>query len=70
MKTCLIQYTSKEVTDGYMVRCTANPMATAFGRTVDEAADNLVKAVNEYLELFPEKAGELMASTRIVQVAD
>ena len=71
MATYTLTYDLDKVTDGYMARCTSNPMATAFGRTEDEAADNLVKAVSGYIKLYPDKAGKLLTvSTREVQVAD
>lgn len=71
MATYTITYDLDKVTDGYMARYTSNPMATAFGKTEDEAADNLVEAINGYLELYPDKIDKLLTvSTREVQVAD
>lgn len=66
-----ITYDLDKVTDGYMARYTSNPMATAFGKTKDEAGDNLAKAIRGYLKLYPDKADKLLTVlTKEVQVAD
>lgn len=71
MATYTIVYDTDQVADGYIAYCTANPTATAFGKTEEEAADNLVEAIDEYLKLYPEKVNKLLTvSTRKLQVAD
>ena len=71
MKTYTITYSLKEVTNGYVARCVTNPMATAFGKTEDEAGDRLADAVREYVKRWPDKRDELLDTpAREVQVAD
>ena len=50
METYTVVYDLESVQEGFIARCAANPMATAFGKTKDEAGDNLVAAIQEYLE--------------------
>lgn len=59
METTHITYTLKQVKGGYMARCTATPMATAFGRTEDEAGDKLVDAISGYIKEYPDRRHEL-----------
>ena len=56
----IISYTLKPVKDGFMARCTATPMATAFGKREDEAGDNLVEAISGYIEEYPERRNALL----------
>ena len=55
-----ITYILKPVKGGYVARCTATPMATAFGRTEDEAGDNLIDAIAGYIGEYPERRNELI----------
>lgn len=55
-----ITYDLKPVEGGFMARCTATPMATAFGRTADEAGDNLVEAISGYIKEYPERRDDLL----------
>lgn len=55
-----ITYDLKEVKGGYMARCTATPMATAFGKTKDEAGDRLIDAISGYIKEYPERRDKLL----------
>ena len=61
-------YDLEPVTEGFVARCTSNPMATAFGKTKDEAGDNLVTAIQEYLKLYPEKTSKILVTVPIREV--
>ena len=71
MTKYILAYDLEKVSEGYIARCTANAMATAFGKTKEEARDRLGEAVSGYIALYPEKANQLLTvSTIEVQVAD
>ncbi len=55
----IIPYNLTEVSDGYVARCSTNDKVTAFGKTEDEAGNNLVSTVQEYLHLFPNEEEEI-----------
>ena len=57
-----ITYNLKKVTDGYVARCTTNPMATAFGQTPVEAKDNLVKAITGYVNEWPDRLDDILGA--------
>ena len=54
----MISYTLEQVQEGFVSRCIANKKATAFGKTKEQAGNNLVKAIQEYLTIYPEKDEE------------
>ncbi len=56
----VVTYTLKEVKEGFVSRCSINPKATAFGKTREEAGDNLIRSIQEYLEVYPEKRSEFV----------
>ena len=63
----IIGYTLEKVTEGFVSRCATNQKVTSFGKTEEEAGNNLVKSIQEYLELFPEKRDEIFnAPTKIM----
>ena len=67
-KTCFmgkyrVIYTVIRVKEGYLAQCAANPIATAFGQTVDEAGNNLAKALLEYVKLYPDKENDIFNAT-------
>ena len=53
--TLLVNYTLEEVTEGFVSRCSTNDKVTAFGTTEEEAGNNLITSIQEYLEVYPEK---------------
>ncbi len=55
----IITYDLKKVKEGYVARCMVSDKVTAFGSTKEEAGDNLVKSVKDYLKIFPEKEDEI-----------
>lgn len=70
-KKYILTYDVETVSEGYIARCTSNAMATAFGKTEEEAGDRLAEAVSGYIEMYPEKTAKLLTvSTREVQIAD
>lgn len=56
----IITYTLDEVTEGFVSRCTTNDKVTAFGTTKEEAGNNLIQSIQEYLEIYPEKHNEFV----------
>lgn len=62
MKTVHIAYTLTRLTRGYIARCAANPVATAYGETEDEAGENLMDAIRTYARLYPDRAGNVVRS--------
>lgn len=63
MRTVEITYTLTKMSEGYLARSVANPVATALGRTKDEAGDNLVEAIRTYARLFPDRADSVLQPT-------
>lgn len=63
MRTVGITYTLTEMSEGYLARSVANPVATAHGMTKDEAGDNLVEAIRTYARLFPDRADSVLQPT-------
>ena len=61
MGTYIVSYSVKKMQEGYIVQCTTNPVATAYGKTVDEATDNLVRSLREYLSIYPDKIEMMFA---------
>ena len=55
-----ITYDLTKVEGGFMARCTATPMATAFGKTEDEAGDHLVEAISGYIKEYPDRRDKLL----------
>ena len=62
MKTVPITYTLTELTEGYIARCVTNSFATAYGKTKDEAGENLVDAIRTYIRLYPDQADDVLRS--------
>lgn len=60
MKTVPITYTLTELAEGYIARCVTNNFATAYGRTKDEAGENLVDAIQMYIRLYPDQADYML----------
>ena len=58
-----MSYSLTKMTEGYLARCVANPVATAFGRTKEEAGDNLVDAIRTYVRLYPDRAESVLQPT-------
>ena len=54
-----VTYTLDKVKEGFVSRCTTNDTVTAFGTTEDEAGNNLIRSIQEYLEIYPEKRDDL-----------
>lgn len=70
MKTRTITCLTKKVSNMYVARCAAYPAATAVGETEDEACDNLAKAVEEYIKLYPDKVTTILeTNVREVRIA-
>ncbi len=63
MASNLINYTLKEVEEGFVARCSTNPKVTAFGNTKIEVENNLKKSILEYLKIYPDKRDEIFNST-------
>ncbi len=57
--TLLVNYTLEAVTEGFVSRCSTNDKVTAFGTTEEEAGNNLITSIQEYLEVYPEKRDEI-----------
>ena len=55
-----IPYNLTPVKGGYMARCMTAPMATAFGKTEDEAGDRLIDAISGYIKEYPERRDQLL----------
>lgn len=62
MKTVPITYTLTELSEGYIARCVTNNFATAYGKTKDEAGENLVDAIQTYIRLYPDRADDMLQS--------
>ena len=60
MRRVQVTYKLTRMTEGYLARCVANPVATAFGKTEDEAGDNLVDAIRTYVRLYPDRADTVL----------
>ncbi len=58
-KTLIVNYTLNKVTEGFVSRCSTNDKVTAFGTTEDNAGNNLVQSIQEYLAIYPEKHDEI-----------
>ena len=55
----MVSYTLDEVEEGFISRCITNEKVTAFGATEEEAGDNLIKSIQEYLEIYPDRQAEI-----------
>ncbi len=55
----IVTYTLDKVEEGYVSRCSTNDKVTAFGTTEEEAGNNLIQSIREYLEIYPEKRDEI-----------
>ena len=55
----IVTYTLNKVQEGFISRCVTNDKVTAFGTTKEEAGDNLIQSIQEYLEIYPEKRDEI-----------
>ena len=55
----IIAYHLVKVKEGFVARCDTNDKVTGFGVDKDEAGNNLVSSVIEYLKIFPEKEHEI-----------
>ena len=55
----MVNYTLNKVQEGFVSRCATNDKVTAFGTTKEEAGDNLIQSIREYLEIYPEKYDEI-----------
>ena len=53
-------YSLTKMAGGYLARCVTNPVATAFGKTKDEAGDNLVDAIRTYVQIYPDRAESVL----------
>ena len=62
MKTVPITYTLTELSEGYIARCVTNNFAAAYGKTKDEAGENLVDAIQTYIRLYPDRADAILKS--------
>ena len=62
MTKYILTYDLEEVSEGYIARCTANAMATAFGKTKEEARDRLGEAVRGYIALYPRRPTNYLQS--------
>ena len=62
MNNRLISYTLQPVDDGFMARHVSCDTATAFGKTEEDAGNNLISAIHEYLEIYPENAGQIFST--------
>lgn len=62
MKTVTITYALTELTEGYIARCVTNNYAAAYGKTKDEAGENLVDAIRTYIRLYPDQANDVLQS--------
>ena len=62
MKTVPITYTLTELTEGYIARSVTNNYAAAYGKTKDEAGENLVDAIRTYIRLYPDQANDVLQS--------
>ena len=61
-----IPYVLIPVTEGFMARHAACQMATAFGRTADEARCNLGLAITEYVREFPDRRDSVLNVRELV----
>ena len=56
----LIPYTLEKVEEGWVSRGShPNEKATSFGTTKEDAGNNLLQAMQEYLQVYPEKIDEM-----------
>ena len=62
MKTVPITYTLTELTEGYLARCVTSNFVAAYGKTKEEAGENLVDAIRMYVQLYPDRAGAVLKS--------
>ena len=60
MGKLMVNYTLNKVEEGFVSRCATNDKVTAFGTTEEEAGDNLIQSIREYLEIYPEKYDEIL----------
>ena len=63
MRKVQVSYSLTRMAEGYLARCVENPVATAFGKTDDEAGDNLVDAIRTYVRLYPDRAATVLQPT-------
>lgn len=62
MKTVQVSYTLTKLAEGYIARSVTNPVANAYGKTEDEAGENLVDAIRTYVRLYPDRAKDVTRS--------
>ena len=62
MNRQMISYVLEPVEDGFMARNTSCKTATAFGKTKKEAGDNLILAIRDYLNRYPDKARDVLSA--------
>ncbi len=55
----IVTYNLHKVKEGFVSRCITNDKVTAFGTTEEEAVDNLIQSIQEYLEIYPDKRDEI-----------
>lgn len=68
MKKYRLVYDLEPVTEGFVARCASNPMATAFGKSENEARDNLVLAIQEYLDIYPDRASKVLVAVPSIEM--
>ena len=55
----MVCYKLVKVKEGFVSRCITNEKVTAFGTTKEKAGDNLIKSIQEYLEIYPDRQAEI-----------
>ena len=51
----IVSYELVKVKEGYVSRCISNHSVASFGKTEEEAGTNLILAIREYLNIYPDK---------------
>lgn len=62
MNKQLMSYMLEPVEEGFMARTSSCKMATAFGKTEKEAGDNLVLAIMNYLNIYPNRTCDILSA--------
>ena len=55
----MVSYNLIPVKEGFISRCITNEKMTAFGATKTSAGNNLIKSMQEYLEIYPNRQSEI-----------
>ena len=63
-----LTYRVKQLDDGFMAQCTANPEVSVYAKKEDEIDNRINIALQGYIDLFPYKVDKVLIEDRNIRI--